>query len=278
MELHSIIDILKTGPDTTGLKLGDLLRVKVLAVEEGIGRALVEIGRLRASAELRFPVTAGDEFWVKVTEAGSRLRLQLVRTPAGRPPELAPPLREGLPDGGAGAGRGGAAAPPSDAEPRPVRAFDALPVLPFLMPGQEGRPAAMLKVAWRRGRSADPGEGHRVSLLLALDRLGAVRCSRPEGGSGGPLRRSRLPGRRIAGVDRPIRARGGASGRGRQGGSARMKPDPPKKAVALRYDPAREEAPRVVASGRGTTAENIIAAARACGVPLHADPALAETL
>ncbi|MCU0584669.1 MAG: EscU/YscU/HrcU family type III secretion system export apparatus switch protein [Desulfobacterales bacterium] len=57
-----------------------------------------------------------------------------------------------------------------------------------------------------------------------------------------------------------------------------MKPDPPKKAVALRYDPAREEAPRVVASGRGTTAENIIAAARACGVPLHADPALAETL
>ncbi len=56
MELHSIIDILKTGPDTTGLKLGDLLRVKVLAVEEGIGRALVEIGRLRASAELRFPV------------------------------------------------------------------------------------------------------------------------------------------------------------------------------------------------------------------------------
>nr|MCU0540481.1 EscU/YscU/HrcU family type III secretion system export apparatus switch protein [Desulfobacterales bacterium] len=33
-----------------------------------------------------------------------------------------------------------------------------------------------------------------------------------------------------------------------------------------------------VASGRGTTAENIIAAARACGVPLHADPALAETL
>lgn len=176
MELHSIIDILKTGPDTTGLKLGDLLRVKVLAVEEGIGRALVEIGRLRASAELRFPVTAGDEFWVKVTEAGSRLRLQLVRTPAGRPPELAPPLREGLPDGGAGAGRGGAAAPPSDAEPRPVRAFDALPVLPFLMPGQEGRPAAMLKVAWRRGRSADPGEGHRVSLLLALDRLGAVRA------------------------------------------------------------------------------------------------------
>jgi hypothetical protein len=31
-------------------------------------------------------------------------------------------------------------------------------------------------VAWRRGRSADPGEGHRVSLLLALDRLGAVRA------------------------------------------------------------------------------------------------------
>ncbi len=57
-----------------------------------------------------------------------------------------------------------------------------------------------------------------------------------------------------------------------------MKPETPKKAVALRYDPAREDAPRVVASGRGIVAENIIAAARACGVPLHADPGLADTL
>ncbi len=57
-----------------------------------------------------------------------------------------------------------------------------------------------------------------------------------------------------------------------------MKPEEPKKAVALRYDPAREDAPRVVATGRAMAAENIIATARACGVPLHADPALADTL
>lgn len=182
MELHSIIDVLKTGPETAGLKLGDVLRVKVLAVEEGIGRALVEIGRLRAGAEVRFPVTAGEELWVKVTEAGSRLRLQLVRTPAGgegppgRAPDPPPPLREGLPEGAAAAGRGAPGAPATDAEPRAGRASEAVPMLPFFLAGPEGRPAGALKVACRPGRSADPGEGHRVSLLLALDRLGAVRA------------------------------------------------------------------------------------------------------
>ncbi|MCU0558865.1 MAG: EscU/YscU/HrcU family type III secretion system export apparatus switch protein [Desulfobacterales bacterium] len=57
-----------------------------------------------------------------------------------------------------------------------------------------------------------------------------------------------------------------------------MSPEPPKKAVALRYDRAREDAPRVTASGRGRVAENIIAAARLHGVPLHEDANLVETL
>lgn len=57
-----------------------------------------------------------------------------------------------------------------------------------------------------------------------------------------------------------------------------MSPDPPKKAVALRYDRSREDAPRVTASGRGSVAENIIAAARVHGVPLHEDANLVETL
>jgi flagellar biosynthesis protein len=57
-----------------------------------------------------------------------------------------------------------------------------------------------------------------------------------------------------------------------------MSPDTPKKAVALRYDRTREDAPRVTAAGRGIVAENIIAAARAHGVALHEDPNLVETL
>ena len=57
-----------------------------------------------------------------------------------------------------------------------------------------------------------------------------------------------------------------------------MKPKRPKAAVALRYDRAREDAPRVTAAGRGAVAENIVAAARAHGVPLHEDANLVETL
>jgi len=48
--------------------------------------------------------------------------------------------------------------------------------------------------------------------------------------------------------------------------------------VALRYDRAKDGAPRVVAKGRGPVAENIIALAREHGVPLHEDPNLAAAL
>jgi flagellar biosynthesis protein len=62
-------------------------------------------------------------------------------------------------------------------------------------------------------------------------------------------------------------------------------PEPPEKprrrATALSYDfgahpPAR--APRVAATGAGLVADRIIAAARAAGVPVREDPALAEAL
>ncbi|MFL5087736.1 MAG: EscU/YscU/HrcU family type III secretion system export apparatus switch protein [Xanthobacteraceae bacterium] len=47
-------------------------------------------------------------------------------------------------------------------------------------------------------------------------------------------------------------------------------------AVALHYE--KPNAPRVVATGRGRIGENIIAMARAHGVPLEENPALAEAL
>lgn len=47
-------------------------------------------------------------------------------------------------------------------------------------------------------------------------------------------------------------------------------------AVALRY--TEPEAPKVVAVGRGWLGEKIIAAAQEHGVPLEANPALAEAL
>ena len=54
----------------------------------------------------------------------------------------------------------------------------------------------------------------------------------------------------------------------------------PKTAIALRYDPAqeRDDAPRVVASGAGCVADEILRIARENDIPLRQDPALARAL
>jgi flagellar biosynthesis protein len=55
------------------------------------------------------------------------------------------------------------------------------------------------------------------------------------------------------------------------------KPPRPKEATALRYEQG-SNAPQVVATGRGLIAERIIAEARAAGIPVREEPALAEAL
>lgn len=51
----------------------------------------------------------------------------------------------------------------------------------------------------------------------------------------------------------------------------------PKQAIALEYDPT-EDAPKVIASGRGILAERIIEKAKDANVPIHKDDKLADTL
>lgn len=51
----------------------------------------------------------------------------------------------------------------------------------------------------------------------------------------------------------------------------------PKQAIALEYNPS-EDAPKVVASGKGVLAERIIEKAKEANVPLHRDDKLADTL
>ena len=51
----------------------------------------------------------------------------------------------------------------------------------------------------------------------------------------------------------------------------------PKQAIALEYDPS-EDAPKVIASGRGLLAERIIERAKEAQVPIHQDSKLADTL
>ncbi|MBN2644184.1 MAG: EscU/YscU/HrcU family type III secretion system export apparatus switch protein [Desulfuromonadaceae bacterium] len=53
---------------------------------------------------------------------------------------------------------------------------------------------------------------------------------------------------------------------------------PIKKAVALRYDKERADAPMIVASGQGQVAERIIELAREAGLHITSDPDLTEVL
>ena len=52
----------------------------------------------------------------------------------------------------------------------------------------------------------------------------------------------------------------------------------PNKAVALKYRRDKDPAPRVVASGKGRTAQKIIELAKENGIHIHDDPDLVEVL
>ena len=54
--------------------------------------------------------------------------------------------------------------------------------------------------------------------------------------------------------------------------------DPKQKAVGLRYDAGAEDAPRVVAKGRGDTAQRIVELAKEHGIPVERDADLVELL
>ncbi len=60
-------------------------------------------------------------------------------------------------------------------------------------------------------------------------------------------------------------------------GMAKEENKKPKQAIALEYDPS-DEAPRVIASGKGALAERIIEKAKEADVPVHRDDKLADTL
>ena len=59
--------------------------------------------------------------------------------------------------------------------------------------------------------------------------------------------------------------------------AANEKNNKPKTAIALEYNP-NEEAPKILATGKGVLAEKIIEKAQEAGVPLHRDDQLADTL
>lgn len=53
---------------------------------------------------------------------------------------------------------------------------------------------------------------------------------------------------------------------------------PRTRAAALKYARGEDDAPRLVAKGQGSVAEQILELARVHGVPVHQDPALVDVL
>jgi len=54
--------------------------------------------------------------------------------------------------------------------------------------------------------------------------------------------------------------------------------DPRRKAVALRYDAQRDDAPKIIAKGSGLLADRILQIAKEHGIHVHSDPALVGLL
>lgn len=54
--------------------------------------------------------------------------------------------------------------------------------------------------------------------------------------------------------------------------------NPPVEAVALRYDPTKESAPRMIAHGKGYNADQIVEIAEKLGIPINRDPTLVSVL
>ena len=61
------------------IKPGDVYRLKVIEVKDN-HRALVDFGKYRALAEVKFPVKAGTDLLVKVAATEGRLRLQVIES------------------------------------------------------------------------------------------------------------------------------------------------------------------------------------------------------
>ncbi len=59
------------------VKPGDFFNLKIIEVQDN-HRALVDLGKFRALAEVKFPVKAGAELLVKVSDTDGQLRLQVV--------------------------------------------------------------------------------------------------------------------------------------------------------------------------------------------------------
>jgi hypothetical protein len=97
MELNSQILVpIKPGALKSQLKMGALepgQTLKLKIIELNGNRALIDFGNFRATADIKIPITLGEELMVRVLETGRQLKLGIVRNVRvdqknPRPPEI----------------------------------------------------------------------------------------------------------------------------------------------------------------------------------------------
>jgi len=183
-------ELYKSKSQMGALEPGRTLKLKI--IELNGNRALIDFGNFRATADIKIPVTLGEELMVRVLEAGQQLKLGVITVDQKNPmsPEISgqPHFMEEKETLSKIFGprtlailKGVVDTLLSDINQQQGRAVsqrdsaDPFQVFTYALPLKEGDPPARLKVFYEKKQKPGSKKGFQISLLLSMDRLGDVR-------------------------------------------------------------------------------------------------------
>ena len=189
----------KSHLEMSALAPGSTLKLKIIALNGG--RALIDFGNFRATADIKIPVTLGQELMVRVLEAGRQLKLGVITPDQKNPmsPERMGHRLETLPAENLNTygdketlqkifdpktltilkssintlltditGQQGRAV-------NQLESADPFQVVTYTLPLKEGSQTAKLRIYYEKKQKSGSKKGFQISLLLSMDRLGDVR-------------------------------------------------------------------------------------------------------
>jgi len=205
MEINSHItipikpDAGKSHLEMSALAPGSTLKLKIIALNGG--RALIDFGNFRATADIKIPVTLGQELMVRVLEAGRQLKLGVITPDQKNPmsPERMGHRLETLPAENLNTygdketlqkifdpktltilkssintlltditGQQGRAV-------NQLESADPFQVVTYTLPLKEGSQTAKLRIYYEKKQKSGSKKGFQVSLFLSMERLGDIR-------------------------------------------------------------------------------------------------------
>ncbi len=183
----------------SALAPGSTLKLKIIALNGG--RALIDFGNFRATADIKIPVTLGQELMVRVLEAGRQLKLGVINPDQKNPmsPERMGHRLETLPAENLNTygdketlqkifdpktlailknsidtlltditGQQGRAV-------NQLESADPFQVVTYTLPLKEGSQTAKLRIYYEKKQKSGSKKGFQISLFLSMERLGDIR-------------------------------------------------------------------------------------------------------